>query len=312
LSDLDPTDPDPTDPAVFPALAASVARDGFRLVALDTTPSTNDEARNEAGSGDARPVWVIAAEQTQGRGRHGRHWSSPRGNLYASLALAQPCPTEHAPQLGFVAGLALHDAIGCVTPLTAPRLALKWPNDLIVDGAKVAGILLEGHRAAAARRSAALSPATASPTASAAASVTEGFTVIVGIGINVAKAPSDTPYRAACLDAVAGKVDRVALFRALSAAMAERLAAWNRGTNFASIRAAWLARAAGIGAPVTVRLPTRDAHGTFLGMDASGRLVLDGAFGREAIDAGDLFFGANPATATPAKRFNAPLSNGEE
>jgi BirA family biotin operon repressor/biotin-[acetyl-CoA-carboxylase] ligase len=269
-----------TDTAVFRALEATVARHGFRLVTLDTTPSTNDEVRQRVGEDDGRPLWVVAAEQTKGRGRHGRVWSSPRGNLYASLILPEPCAPADAPQLGFVAGLALHDAVAAVTGLAAPRLALKWPNDLIVDGAKVAGILLEGHRIGAARR----------------------FAVIVGIGVNVAAAPSDTPYRATHLACLAGEVDLAKLFENLSAHMAKRLGAWQRGSDFAVIRAAWLSRAAGLGAPVTVRLPGREARGIFQGMDSRGRLVLDGDRSREAIDAGDLFFGLSRTEPLAATR----------
>jgi BirA family biotin operon repressor/biotin-[acetyl-CoA-carboxylase] ligase len=119
---------------------------GYRLQSVDATESTNDDAFRAAAAGDPGRLWIVAREQVAGRGRHGRQWSSPPGNLYASLLLVDPCEVAVAPQLGFVAGLALHQAVEAVTGVGAPRLALKWPNDLLLDRAKVAGLLLEGHR----------------------------------------------------------------------------------------------------------------------------------------------------------------------
>ncbi len=248
---------------------------GFRLITLQTTSSTNDEALAMARAGDEGRLWIVADEQTKGRGRHGRVWASPRGNLYASLLLVAPCEQARASQLGFVAALALHDAVADVTGLAAPRLALKWPNDLLVDGAKLSGILLEGHRVGA----------------------TQTFAVIIGMGVNVTAAPEGMPYRTTRLIDAAGAVDRAALFAAMSSRMARRLAEWQGGAGFDSIREAWLARAARLGANVTVRLPHRNASGTFLGVDSAGRLILDGPVGREAIDAGDLFFGSRDDTS---------------
>ncbi|MDJ1156760.1 biotin--[acetyl-CoA-carboxylase] ligase [Chelatococcus sp. SYSU_G07232] len=252
------------------ALAAEARDAGFRLLSLDATPSTNDEALQRAREGDPGKLWILAREQTKGRGRHGRAWASPPGNLYASLLLVEPCDLTDAPQLGFVAGLALYDAIGAVAGLTAPRLTLKWPNDLLLDGAKISGILLEGHRIGTPPR----------------------FVVIVGMGLNVGFAPSDTPYPATSLAQAVGPVEVAAVFSALSAAFATRLAQWDKGLGFARLREAWLARAAGRGQRVTVRLPGREVRGTFVGMDSAGRLLLDGEAGRETIDAGDLFFGS--------------------
>lgn len=268
-------------PETTPRLALEAERAGFRLVAVETTPSTNDEALVRAAAGDGGRLWVVAGTQTQGRGRHGRVWTSPPGNLYASLLLVDPCEPAIAPQLGFVAGLALHDAVAALTGLTAPQLGLKWPNDLLLDGAKLAGILLEGHRVGGGA----------------------SFAVIIGIGLNVAAAPGGTPYAATSLECVVGPVSRATLFAALSAAMAARLAAWDGGRGFADLRQAWLARAAGLGAPVTIRLPKREATGLFAGMDAAGRLILEGDSRHEIIDAGDLFFGATapaPAVGAPA------------
>ena len=108
---------------------------GVRLESLGTTGSTNAEARSRAQHGDNGPLWITATEQTQGRGRQGRTWISPPGNLYASLLLRDPSPFEHAPQLAFVAALALRDAVALEVKSLAPRLKFKWPNDLLFDGA---------------------------------------------------------------------------------------------------------------------------------------------------------------------------------
>src|SRR5690606_32841616 len=123
-----------------------------------------------ARAGDPGRLWVVAREQRAGRGRHGRQWSSPPGNLYASVLLVDPCEARVAPQLGFVAGLALHEAVESVIGIPAPRLALKWPNDLLLDGAKVSGMLLEGHR------------------------IGSSLAIVIGIGINVGAQPEKAPY----------------------------------------------------------------------------------------------------------------------
>lgn len=257
------------------AISPEAAGAGFDLVVLDTTTSTNDEALAMAGSQNADRLWVVAREQTSGRGRHGRQWSSPPGNLYASLVLGEPCDPPKAPQLGFVAGLALHDAVAAVAGLSAPRLALKWPNDLLVDGGKLSGLILEGHRLGADRR----------------------FAVIIGMGLNVAHRPQDTPYPARSLAEIVGTMDVAAVFRALSTSFAYRLSQWDKGLGFALTRESWLARAAGIGGPARVRLPGRELTGTFAGLDGAGRLLLDGPAGRETIDAGDLYLGLADPTS---------------
>jgi BirA family biotin operon repressor/biotin-[acetyl-CoA-carboxylase] ligase len=260
-----------------PGLAPEAEAAGFRLVGLDSTPSTMDEALARAHTGDPGKLWITASEQTKGRGRHGRSFVSPRGNLFASLLLINPCAPQIAPQLGLLSGLALHDAVAAVSGLSAPRLLLKWPNDLLLAGSKLSGILIEGHQ---------LAP--------------ERFAVIIGLGVNVATAPEGMPYPTASLSAAVGPVEVDALAAALTAAMARRLSEWASGGAFGSIRDAWLARAAGIGSSATIRLPEREIHGTFTGLDASGRLLLDGPYGREIFDAGDLFFGSGATRAGSA------------
>lgn len=247
---------------------------GYRILSLDATNSTNDDALQAARSGDPGQLWITAAEQLAGRGRHGRQWSSPPGNLYASLLLIDPCDMPSAPQLGFVAGLALHEAVEAVTGIGAPRLALKWPNDLLLDGAKVSGLLLEGHR---------LQP--------------DGlFAIVIGFGVNVAFAPTGTPYPATALQTFKPELDRADVLRSLSSAFARTFSAWrmssrkNASDPFGAIRRLWLERAAGLGQEVTLRLPSGEKKGVFEGLDRFGRLQLKSHDGMELIDAGDLYF----------------------
>jgi BirA family biotin operon repressor/biotin-[acetyl-CoA-carboxylase] ligase len=245
---------------------------GYRLLSLDATGSTNDDALQAAQGGDPGHLWIVAKEQLSGRGRHGRQWTSPPGNLYASLLLISPCETAVAPQLSFVAGLALHEAVEAVTGIAAPRLSLKWPTDLLLDGAKVSGLLLEGHQ------------------------VANGLAIIIGFGVNVAFAPGGTPYPAAQLTDVRPAITREETFEALSNAFSRTFSAWrtslrmNPSDSFRSIRTLWLERAAGLGQEVVLRLPAGEKQGVFEGLDSMGRLQLKGPGGMELIDAGDLYF----------------------
>jgi BirA family biotin operon repressor/biotin-[acetyl-CoA-carboxylase] ligase len=239
---------------------------GARVHHFVEVGSTMAEAARLAAKGEAAPFWVMAEQQKAGRGRQGRSWHSPPGNLYATLFLAEPCEAARGAELGFVAGLALHDAVTEATGLAAPRLALKWPNDLLLDGAKIAGLLLEGQTAGA------------------------RFSAAIGFGVNIIAAPSDTPYPAAALAMAAPGLNRDALFKALRAAMERRLEQWRR-EGFAAIRDAWRACAAFRGQEVTVRLAAGTVNGVFEDIDGAGRLLLLTSEGSRVIDAGDLYFG---------------------
>jgi BirA family biotin operon repressor/biotin-[acetyl-CoA-carboxylase] ligase len=225
-----------------PAAAAA----GARLIILDTIGSTNEEALRLARAGERAPLWITAQRQTAGRGRRGRNWVSEPGNLYASLLLADPSTPDRFPELSFVAALALHDAVTARIPGLAGCVALKWPNDLLIDRNKFAGILIEG----------------------------EGATVVIGMGVNCVHHPDGTEYPATDLAAAGVRATPESLFGHLSAAMVARLAQWDRGAGFAAIRTDWLARAAGVGKPVRVKTADGELAGLFEGMDASGRLVL--------------------------------------
>ncbi len=260
-------------------LAPEAQEAGFRLVEHDVTGSTNDDAARALQSGDGGPLWIVAAVQTKGRGRHGRVWTSPGGNLFASLLLIEPCEIRYAAQFGYLIGLALHDALTAMAPAHEGRIRLKWPNDVLFDGAKIAGILLEGHRTPGGR-----------------------FALIAGMGVNVAFKPDDTPYPAARVQDFAPGADRAILFEALSRAFAKRYARWRAaadvGSALAALREEWLTRAAGLAASVTIRLPSGPREGRFAGLDNEGRLILTTEFGIETIDAGDLFFTGHSVDAT--------------
>jgi BirA family transcriptional regulator, biotin operon repressor / biotin---[acetyl-CoA-carboxylase] ligase len=245
-----------------PAAAAA----GFRLSAHDTLPSTNTEALTRARRGDSGPLWVTARQQTAGRGRRGNEWVSTPGNLYATLLMSDPAAPDSAPELSFVAGLAVHDAILDRAPSLRERLALKWPNDILCAGQKLAGILIESEM------------------------VKARLAVAIGIGVNCMHHPVETAYPATDLASAGAAVAAEDLFFALSGAMLRRLGQWQRGAGFASIRGDWLERAAGLGGEMGVRLPDREFVGRFEALDERGRLLLRRADGSlQTITAGDVF-----------------------
>ena len=250
-------------------LAPAAAAAGVGLIACDMIASTNSEALACARAGERGPLWITARAQTAGRGRRGRAWVSEPGNLFATLLLTDPGPPEHAAQLSFVAALAVHDALVALAPAVRPRLAFKWPNDVLCDGAKLAGILIEAEG-------------------------TQPLVAAVGIGVNCRHHPAQTDFPATDLAAAGAAVTAEALFAELSLAMVRRLREWEAG--FASIRADWLRRA--LGGDLQVRLGARELAGRFETLDESGRLMLRLPDGRlEAIAAGEVFPIAPSATA---------------
>jgi BirA family biotin operon repressor/biotin-[acetyl-CoA-carboxylase] ligase len=246
---------------------------GVRLVALGTVESTNKEAMLRGRRGERPPLWITAAAQTGGRGRNGRLWFSPPGNLYASLLLSNPSTFDRAPELAFVAALALRDAIVATAPALAPQLTFKWPNDLLLAGKKCAGILIEGE-----------------------VGQPMGTIVVIGIGVNCAHHPQaaigkePVLFPATDLRAHGVEVASQTLFGSLSATMCRRIAAWDRGCGFPIILHDWLSAASGVGEKISVRHGSSDKTGRFIGLDQNGRLVLEQANGHiERIAAGDVF-----------------------
>jgi BirA family biotin operon repressor/biotin-[acetyl-CoA-carboxylase] ligase len=241
---------------------------GYVLHAFDRIESTNDEARRLAEQGVAAGVVVVAAEQLKGRGRHGRVWHSPPGNLYASLLLRPDCSIADAAQLSLVASLALAEALVGLAPPGAD-VRVKWPNDVLVRGAKAAGLLLE----------------------SAAGAGERAAWVVVGSGVNLASAPTDTPYPATALsDEGFAPLAPLDLLARYLGALDGWLARWRAG-GFAAVRPAWLARGCGVGDQVRLRLAGEELSGRFLDVTEQGALLVgqDGDRRRQ-ITAGELIY----------------------
>ena len=255
-------------------MLSAAARDrGFRLLHRRETGSTNADALARAREGEHRRVWIVADRPTAGRGRAGRSWDSPVGNLHASLLLVDPCEPRRAPELGFMAGVALASAVSDVAG-QGIELALKWPNDVLHRGAKLAGILVEGTQ------------------------TRTGFAAVLGFGVNCASHPADLPYRATDLATLAPDgATRDALFGALSRRVAEGLALWAEGAGFAAVRQAWLARAVPRGTALAVARPEGRLAGRFSSIDADGRLILDTDRGLVTVEAGDVFLANGEMTA---------------
>jgi len=239
---------------------------GYRLIAYDAIGSTNDEAKRLARDGAAEGTLLWALEQTAGRGRRGRVWVSPPGNLYASLILRPDCPASRAAQLGFVTALAVGGALGASCRGLA--VSYKWPNDVLINGRKVAGILLESEMIEHERPS----------------------FVVIGVGVNLAAAPQDTEFPAtSILEEGWGTVPPTLMLEEF----AEHFRSWQmrwQMEGFAPVRAAWLAAAAvSPGEPIRVRLDAASLHGCFLDIDEEGALLLEAAGERRRVSAGEVF-----------------------
>ena len=227
-----------------------------RVVVHDELDSTNSEGMRRIAAGERGPLWILAHRQTAGRGRSGRDWRSPRGNLAVSLIFMPQCPSENVPQLSLLAGVAVHEALEMIWPEGAARrrLRLKWPNDLLIDAAKLGGILVEST------------------------SYGDGPVAVIGIGVNVVSRPDLAERAITCLsDHVANPPDAEALVTLIAARMEHGLGGWRQGAHFATLRAEWLARAGAIGEPMTVNAGTGPVEGTFAGLDTDGALLLCGA-----------------------------------
>jgi len=218
----------------------------------------------------AGPTWILAKRQTAARGRRGRAWESPVGNFAATLVMRPDGGPAEAALRSFVASLALQRAL---TAYVAPaRLALKWPNDVLLDGGKVAGILLESAGAPG-----------------------EAPWLAIGIGINLVAAPPPEMVEADALTPVslAGQGDVAPAPEEMLAELARQFAELETAFGqfgFDPIRRAWLAHAARLGKPIRARTAKDELVGTFVDVDNQGQLVLETAKGRTVIPAADVFF----------------------
>jgi BirA family biotin operon repressor/biotin-[acetyl-CoA-carboxylase] ligase len=229
-----------------------------RLIHIEETDSTNSEARRLAEAGERGPVWIMAERQTAGRGRRGRSWEQGKGNLAATLLLA-PGRSDVA-QLSFAAALATADTARRFAPQA--HVTVKWPNDVLADGKKLAGILLESG---------------------------QGW-LAVGIGINLAHHPDGTEFPATALAKFVTPPSPEEARAVLAACFGHWYDIWMI-QGFEILRAAWLAHAGGLGAPIRARLASHETrHGVFEGIDASGALLLNEQGRISAIAAAEVFF----------------------
>lgn len=239
---------------------------------MDAVESTNIEAKRlaEEGAEDGTLVW--AREQSKGRGRRGRGFVSPPGNLYLSLIVRPDSPPQEAAQLSFVTALAVGDAVGSVAP---PMIEVhyKWPNDVLFNGRKACGILLESQLGA------------------------EGKLewLVIGAGVNVRSYPGETSFPATSLHFEGG--DKSITEVDVLESFARHFQAWvNRWLDdgFAPIRRAWLQHAYRLGEQIEVRLPNETLEGRFVDLDETGALVIEKPDGTtRLITAGDPYFPAD-------------------
>jgi BirA family biotin operon repressor/biotin-[acetyl-CoA-carboxylase] ligase len=244
---------------------------GYRALEYDRIDSTNAEALRCAEAGEPGGLWITADEQTGGRGRAGRVWHSPPGNLYASVLLRPRCLPSAAPGLSLLAAVAARQAIANILgELAAEALTLKWPNDILLNSGKLGGVLLESVQTG--RRN--------------------DLAVVIGVGVNIAQSPDNLGRRTERLAAYAPDATVPALFEQLASAMHTWMTVWRDGENFAAIRAEWLRHAHGLGAQASVRVNGTVVDGLFLGLDEQGALRLGDRAGSERrVTAGDVFFG---------------------
>lgn len=259
------------------ALGPRATSQGYRLQAFDSIGSTNAEALERARTGERGPLWLVTDLQTAGRGRRQRAWISPRGNLAATIVETIDVQPSVAATLGFAAGLALEAALQAVSVehrmrsggSAGGKFSLKWPNDVLADGQKLSGILLEAE------------------------TIGGHLAVAVGMGTNVVAAPDGTPYPATSLAALGISAGAGDLFMALSDSWAEFRGIWDNGKGFGEIRRLWLERAAGLGETVSIQSNGAPVEGIFETIDDTGCLIVAAPDGKRLpIAAGDVHFGS--------------------
>lgn len=243
--------------------------DGYRHLELPQVGSTNQVALEYAQNQDGGKLWITASRQLQGKGSRGRTWVSEPGNLFASLLLRNTIKAERLATLTFVASLAVYDALTHF--VDEERLSLKWPNDVLMTGAKISGILLENHL-----------------------QKNQDAAIIIGIGINCAHNPKDTTHIATNIHNSGVKIEPNDVFQILVTAMDKWLNVWDFGNNFTDIRSAWLQRAKGLGSEIIVQMPNGQRTGIFEDLDHNGCLILKTQDNvRHKISTADIFFPEN-------------------
>jgi BirA family biotin operon repressor/biotin-[acetyl-CoA-carboxylase] ligase len=238
----------------------------YRHLFVEETASTNLLCMDYAAAGEVGNLWITAERQTQGKGSRGREWSSSQGNLFASLLLTNPSPNNRLADLTFVAALAVREAIQAFN-VADNTVHLKWPNDVLLNQRKCSGILLES------------------------VNYQEQTCVIMGIGVNCQNHPENTLHKATSLFAEGIEVSSSRFFLTLANTVANNIALWNKGKDFAEIRKKWLNHAYGIGTKISVKIPGQsEMTGIFEAIDNDGYLLLKTANGVTTVSAADIFF----------------------
>ena len=235
----------------------------YHLLSFDVLDSTNEEAKRLAKAGGAHGAVVWAKKQTSGKGRMGREWVSQDGNLFVSILLKPKQPITALSQVSFVASVAVVEALADMFG-ASHKLACKWPNDVLLDGKKLAGILLESF-----------------------ACEKDGKQwLVVGVGVNVDAHPSDTQFPATCLTEAG--VELVSAKIVLSRFIHHFIECYNDWENkgFAGVRKRWLKYAWGLKKTIAAG----DITGTFEGLDETGALLIKDKQGKKhTLLAGDVF-----------------------
>lgn len=232
---------------------------------FDEIDSTVVEARRRAERGETGPVWLIARKQTAGRGRRGRAWVSPEGNLFATYLFSTTRPPAEIALLGFATGIAIAETVEAI--IGAGRVTLKWPNDVFIDGAKASGIMLDSGALAS------------------------GVWVALAFGVNLANSPEAIDQPTISLRAVLPPDAPAPEPLAFLAQLRPRLEGWAQRLvteGFEPLRTAWMARAHALGANVRVVQGETTLEGRVVGLSVRGELELDTADGRRLIAAGDV------------------------
>ena len=245
--------------------------DDYHLLSYDVLDSTNEEAKRLAGGGASHGAVIWAKSQTDGKGRMGRRWESLEGNLFVSILLSPDCDLTECSQLSFVASIAAAETLKPIVPGEAD-IRCKWPNDVLLSGKKLGGILLESFTTMDEEGK-------------------DRQWVVVGVGVNIDSHPEEVHFPATCLkDAGVELVSAKIVLSRFVYHFIHRYDEWVNG-GFEAAQAAWMERAYGIDEPMQVQVGSEAYEGTFRAIDQFGRLVLEDASGEmQTITAGDVVF----------------------
>ncbi|EJF75906.1 biotin--[acetyl-CoA-carboxylase] ligase [Bartonella alsatica] len=247
-------------------------KQGYAVESYETVDSTNLIAQRKAQAGYHGYLWIVAQEQSQGRARRGRTWSSPKGNLYSSLLLTDDIIHQTAAQLGFVAGVSVVEAIKQFIKNEKQMksiVTLKWPNDILLRGAKSSGILLEIFKLPS-----------------------QQYALVIGFGINVKHHYEDAPYLTSSLKNIGLCVEKEQLFTVLTEYFAKNYLLWKQPAGCDIIRKKWLLYSAHFGRHIKITNNKEIIEGIFEGLDSNFNCIIKQKNGQKAIiTAGDVHFG---------------------